>query len=114
MATTCGILSICESVAEPPRSTRRWLQRVLPDRFHRLRRLIEASKTPVRGPSWWTQDLGFFGTVETRIARTDYRWDGMKRLGKADPPFLFFAGWEAFELYDEAPQRMTPGKGFWR
>jgi AraC-like DNA-binding protein len=40
----------------------------------------------------------------------------MKRLGKADPPFLFFqftfAGWGTFELYDEAPQRMTPGMGF--
>ena len=80
-----------------------------------LRRLIEASKTPVRQPSW-SQGLGFFGTVETRLARTDYGWDGMKRLGKADPPFCFFqftlAGWGTFELYDEAPQRMTPGMAF--
>lgn len=81
-----------------------------------LGRLVQAWKARTPGPSWWTEDLGFFGTVETRIARTDYWWDGMKRLAKADLPFFFFqftlAGWGAFELYDEAPQRMTPGMGF--
>ena len=54
--------------------------------------------------------------VETLMAGTDYWWDGMKRLGKADPPFCFFqftlAGWGIFELYDQAPRRMTPGMGF--
>ena len=55
-----------------------------------LRRLVRAWKARTPGPSWWAQDLGFFGTVETHIARTDYWWDGMKRLAKADPPFFFF------------------------
>lgn len=91
-----------------PVSTRQWEPP--------LRRLIEAWKKRVPEPSWWTPDLGFFGTVETRNARTDYFWDGMKRSGKADPPFFFLqftlAGWGTFELYDEAPQRITPGMGF--
>jgi AraC-like DNA-binding protein len=81
-----------------------------------LRRLIQASKKPNPGPSWWNDDLGFFGMVETLVARADYWWDGMKRLGKADPPFVFFqftlAGWGIFELYDQAPQWVTPGTGF--
>jgi AraC-like DNA-binding protein len=81
-----------------------------------LRRLIQAAKTPNPAPSWWNDDLGFFGMVETLMPRTDYWWDGMKRLGKSDPPFFFFqftlAGWGIFELYDEAPRRVTPGMGF--
>jgi len=81
-----------------------------------LRRLIQASKTPNPRPSWWNDDLGFFGMVETLMAATNYWWDGMKRMGPADPPFCFFqftlAGWGVFELYDEAPQQMTPGMGF--
>jgi len=35
---------------------------------------------------------------------------------RSDPPFFFFqftlAGWGSFERYGEAPQRITPGKGF--
>jgi AraC-like DNA-binding protein len=40
----------------------------------------------------------------------------MKRLGRGDPPLVFFqltfAGWGHFELYGQAPERMTPGRAF--
>jgi AraC-like DNA-binding protein len=82
-----------------------------------LRRLIQASKTSVRGPAWSTQGLGYFGSVETLRPATDYSWDGMNRLRKSDPPFILFqftlAGWGMFQLRNQTPQRMTPGQGFW-
>jgi AraC-like DNA-binding protein len=81
-----------------------------------LRELIEASRASNPGPSWWTSNLPYFGTVETQSAGSTYFWDGMKRLGKTDNPFFFFqfslAGWGLFEPYDEEPQRIGPGMGF--
>jgi AraC-like DNA-binding protein len=54
--------------------------------------------------------------VETQVAGTKYYWDGTKRFKKGDQPFFFFqftlAGWGTFERHGEAPQRMTPGLGF--
>ncbi len=81
-----------------------------------LRRLIEAARTRNPAPSWWNQNVGYFGAVETLMAGTEYQCDGMARLQEEDPPFFSFhftlAGWGMFELYDEPPQRMTPGMGF--
>ncbi len=81
-----------------------------------LRQLVQASKSQAPEPSWWNKHIGLYGTVETRLARTEYWWDGMNRLGKADSPFFFFqftlAGWGTFERYEEDPQRMDPGMGF--
>jgi AraC-like DNA-binding protein len=81
-----------------------------------LRELVEVSKTPESGPSWWTPRNAFFGSVETRLDPTTYRWDGMQRLREGDHPLFFFqftlAGWGNFELYGKAPQRITPGTAF--
>ena len=81
-----------------------------------LRRLINASRAPVEGPSWWTPTNAYFGNVETRRDARSYRWDGMRRLGPRDRPLVFFqltlAGWGHFELYGKAPQRIAPGTAF--
>ena len=81
-----------------------------------LRRLVEASRAPVEGPSWWTPEHGYFGNVETRTDPRSYRWDGMRRLKAHDRPLVFFqltlAGWGHFELYGKPPQRVPPGAGF--
>jgi AraC-like DNA-binding protein len=82
----------------------------------RLHELIEISQGAVPGPGWWTPMNAYFGSVETRIDPKSYHWDGMKRLDRRDPPLVFFqltlAGWGNFELYDQAPERMTPGRAF--
>ena len=81
-----------------------------------LRRLVQASKAAEPGPSWWGEDVCFFGTFETLSAGSQYSWDGRKRFKKGDQPFFFFqftlAGWGTFEQHGEAPQRVTPGMGF--
>ena len=81
-----------------------------------LRQLTELSRTPAPAPSWWTPRTAFFGSVETRTDPTSYHWDGMKRLGRRDPPLFFFqftlAGWGHFQLYGEAPRPVPPGTGF--
>jgi AraC family transcriptional regulator, arabinose operon regulatory protein len=81
-----------------------------------LRELIDVSQGAVSGPKWWTPTNTYFGSVETRLDPKRYHWDGMKRLDRRDPPLVFFqltlAGWGHFELYDQAPERMTPGRAF--
>src|SRR5215831_4551902 len=81
-----------------------------------LGELIEVSRTVPPNPSWWTPMNAYFGSVETRSDPRGYYWDGMKRLDRRDPPLVFFqltlAGWGHFELYDQAPERMTPGRAF--
>jgi AraC-like DNA-binding protein len=81
-----------------------------------LRQLSEASQRFDLGPPWWAANSGFFAAVETRAAGSSYRWDGIKRFGKGDCPFfvcqLTIGGWGHFELYGEAPRRMTPGTAF--
>src|SRR5262249_19627057 len=81
-----------------------------------LHELIDVSRTVPANPSWWTPIAAYFGSVETRVDPRSYHWDGMKRLDRRDPPLVFFqltlAGWGHFELYDQAPERMTPGRAF--
>jgi AraC family transcriptional regulator len=81
-----------------------------------LRQLTELSRTPTAAPAWWTPKTAFFGSIETRTDPTSYHWDGMKRLGRRDPPLFFFqltmAGFGHFQLYGQAPRLVTPGMGF--
>jgi len=81
-----------------------------------LRRLVDASRSPVVGPAWWTADAAYFGNVETRTDPRGYHWDGMRRLGPHDRPLAFFqltlAGWGHFQLYGKPPQKVAPGTGF--
>ena len=81
-----------------------------------LRRLVEASRSPVEGPSWWTPLRAYDGSVETRTDPSNYYRDGMRRLGPYDPPRVVFqltlAGWGHFELYKKPPQRIPPGTAF--
>lgn len=81
-----------------------------------LRRLVEASRGPAQGPSWWSPTSAYFGNVETRTDPGGYRWDGMRRLNRPDRPLVFFqltlAGWGQFELYGKKPQRLGPGSAF--
>jgi len=81
-----------------------------------LHQLLDLSRTPTPAPSWWTPHTGYFGSVETRTDPAGYRWDGMKRLGRGDPPLFFFqltmAGWGHFQLYGRSPQKVAPGTGF--
>jgi AraC-like DNA-binding protein len=81
-----------------------------------LGRLVQASRAPVEGPSWWTPTAAYFGNVETRTDPRGYRWDGMRRLRPRDRPLVFFqltlAGWGHFELYGKPARRVTPGAGF--
>ncbi len=81
-----------------------------------LRQLSDLSRSPTPAPSWWTPHTGFFGSVETRTDPAGYRWDGMKRLGRGDPPLFFFqltlAGWGHFQLYGRSPHKVSPGTGF--
>jgi AraC-like DNA-binding protein len=82
----------------------------------RLRKLVEATRVPQEGPSWWTPLNAYFGSVETRTDPRSYYWDGMKRLGRRDAPLVFFqftlAGWGHFELHGRPPQRVPPGTSF--
>jgi AraC-like DNA-binding protein len=81
-----------------------------------LHQLTLLSHKPVPSPAWWTPKTAFFGSVETRTDPTSYHWDGMKRLGRGDPPLFAFqltlAGWGHFQLYGQPPRRVTPGKAF--
>src|SRR5215831_7464818 len=81
-----------------------------------LRELIDVSRGAAAHPQWKTPMNAYFGSVETRIDPKRYHWDGMNRLDRRDPPLVFFqltlAGWGHFELYDQAPERMTPGRAF--
>lgn len=81
-----------------------------------LHQLADLSRAPTPAPSWWTPKTAFFGSIETRTDPASYRWDGMKRLGPRDPPLFFFqltmAGWGHFQLYGQAPRRVSPGTGF--
>ena len=87
-----------------------------PDWAPRLRRLVEATRDPQEGPSWWTPMNAYFGSVETRTDPRSYYWDGMKRLRRRDAPLVFFqftlAGYGHFELYGRSPQRVPPGTSF--
>jgi len=81
-----------------------------------LRQLIDVSRATAPAPRWWTPMNAYFGSVETRTDPGRYYWDGMKRLDRRDPPLVFIqltlAGWGNFEIYDQAPERMTPGRVF--
>jgi AraC-like DNA-binding protein len=81
-----------------------------------LRQLSEISRAPTTAPPWWTPKTAYFGNIETRTDPTSYQWDGMKRLGRRDPPLFFFqltmAGWGHFQLYGQEPVKVTPGTGF--
>jgi AraC-like DNA-binding protein len=81
-----------------------------------LTHLAELSRAPLPAPGWWTPATAFFGSVETRTDPTSYHWDGMKRLGRRDPPLAIFqftlAGWGHFQSYGQTPRRIPPGKGF--
>src|ERR1041385_282179 len=74
-----------------------------PDWAVRLRNLIQATRDPQEGPSWWTPTNAYFGSVETRSDASSYYWDGMKRLRPRDASLVFFqftlAGWGHFESY---------------
>lgn len=78
--------------------------------------MLEAAQRFALGPTWWDDSLRFFASVETRLPGSRYSWDGIKRFNKGDSPFftaqLTLAGWGQFELYDELPQRLMPGKAF--
>jgi AraC-like DNA-binding protein len=81
-----------------------------------LRQLSEISRAPTSAPPWWTPKTAYFGNIETRTDPASYEWDGMKRLGRRDPPLFFFqltmAGWGHFQLYGKDPVKVTPGMGF--
>jgi len=81
-----------------------------------LKQLVRTSRSPSAGPHWWTASQAFFGNVETRTDPRRYYWDGMKRIGRREPPYAFFqftlAGWGCFELGGGPPQRIPPGKAF--
>ena len=81
-----------------------------------LRQLTELSRTPTPAPAWWTPATAFFGSIETRTDPSSYHWDGMKRLGRHDPPLFFFqltmAGFGHFQPYGQAPRLVPPGTGF--
>jgi AraC-like DNA-binding protein len=70
----------------------------------------------VPAPSWWTPKTAFFGSIETRTDPTSYHWDGMKRLGRRDPPLFLFqltlAGWGHLQLHGQPTRRLPPGTGF--
>jgi AraC-like DNA-binding protein len=81
-----------------------------------LRHLSELSRKPTQAPSWWTPKSAFFGNLETRTDPSSYSWDGMKRLGRHDPPLFFFqltmAGWGRLEHHGQPSRKVTPGTGF--
>ena len=81
-----------------------------------LHQLTQLLREPVPPPSWWTPLTAFFGSIETRTDPSEYYWDGMRRLGRNDAPLFAFqltlAGWGMFQLYDEPPQRVSPGTAF--
>jgi AraC-like DNA-binding protein len=94
--------------APGPEAPRAWASR--------LQKLVDASRQAEEGPAWWTPVDAYFGSVETRTDPRSYYWDGMKRIGRRDHPLVFFqftfAGYGNFELYGGAPQRISPGTGF--
>jgi AraC-like DNA-binding protein len=81
-----------------------------------LHQLTELSSKPVPAPPWWTPMAAYFGSVETRTDPSGYHWDGMKRLGRNDAPFIAFqltlAGWGHFQLAGQPPQQVPPGTAF--
>lgn len=81
-----------------------------------LRQLTQLVRAPMPAPTWWTPRNALSGSVETRTDPTSYHFDGMKRPEPDDPPVLYFqlsmAGFGHFELYGEAPRKITPGKAF--
>lgn len=81
-----------------------------------LKQLSDMSRRPTAAPSWWTPKTAYFGSIETRTDPRDYHWDGMKRLGRRDPPLFFFqltlAGWGAYQPYGKLAQQVGPGTGF--
>jgi len=82
----------------------------------RLRQLVDASRRAEGGPSWWSPQTAYFGSVETRTDPRGYHWDGMKRLRRNDRPLVFFqftlAGWGHFQQYGQPPRRLPPGTAF--
>lgn len=81
-----------------------------------LRQLSDLSRTPTPAPPWWTPKTAYFGSVETRTDPASYHWDGMKRLGRRDPPLFIFqltlAGWGHFQFHGKAPRQVGAGQGF--
>lgn len=81
-----------------------------------LSQLAKLSCKPTPAPSWWTPGSAFFGSIETRTDPDNYRWDGLKRLGRNDHPLFFFqftlAGIGEFQLNDQSPEPIPPGKAF--
>ncbi|MFL5308445.1 MAG: helix-turn-helix domain-containing protein [Polyangia bacterium] len=81
-----------------------------------LHRLVEASRSPVQGPAWWTPLRAYDGNVETRTDPATYYRDGMRRLRPHDPQRvvlqLTLSGWGHFELYRKPPVRLGPGTAF--
>jgi hypothetical protein len=79
-----------------------------------IQQLIQASLARTAGPAWWNDDVAFFAMIETRLAQTQYSWNGMKR--PAEPRFAIFqftlAGTGIFEQDDQPPRQMEPGTGF--
>ena len=43
----------------------------------RLRQLIDVSRQPEEGPTWWTPGNAYYGNLETRTEPEKYFWDGM-------------------------------------
>jgi AraC-like DNA-binding protein len=81
-----------------------------------LHQLTEIGRKPVPAPAWWTPMSAYFGSLETRTDPANYYWDGMKRVGRGEPPLfafqLTFAGWGHFQLYGQRPRRVPPGTAF--
>jgi len=81
-----------------------------------LSRLVEASRSPVPGPTWWTPLRAYDGNVETRTDPSTYHRDGMRRLEPHDPRRvvvqLTLAGWGHHEVYRKPPVRIGPGTAF--
>jgi len=81
-----------------------------------LTHLVDLSRAPTPAPAWWTPTGAFFGSIETRTDPASYHWDGMKRLGRGDPPLVIFqftmAGWGHFQEHGQPARRVSPGKGF--
>lgn len=87
-----------------------------PEWMPHLTRLVEASRSPVPGPTWWTPLRAYDGNVETRTDPSIYHRDGMRRLGPHDPRRvvlqLTLAGWGQYEVYRKPPVRIGPGTAF--
>jgi AraC-like DNA-binding protein len=80
-----------------------------------LRQLTHLARAPVSPPCWWTPGTAFCGNLETRTNSSRRHLDGMHQpKPDGQPAFRFMlglAGWGHFDLDDEQPRKITPGKG---